>query len=143
MIRRIVCLLLLAALLLAPAALAQSAEKPTVAVLHYGPAPAGTWIAGGIWSALQSYGFLTEADAEFQPMMLQPSGVSLDGENINLMPEHASFDIANVNLMVEQAIDDGADALITISTLIAQAALQVTQDMENPPAIFFADVHDP
>ncbi len=141
MIRRIVCLLLLAALLLAPAALAQSEENPTIAAIYYGPGPTSAWIGGGVWSALHSYGHLTDEDFL---SIENPHGVPpLQGEHINIMPFHADFDIANVNLIVEQAIDDGADILITVSTLATQGALQVTQDMEDPPAIFFADVHDP
>ena len=45
--------------------------------------------------------------------------------------------------MVEEVIDKGADALVTITTQVAQIAVNATRDMEDPPAILFSLVTAP
>ena len=45
--------------------------------------------------------------------------------------------------MVEEVIDKGADVIVTITTQVAQIAVNATRDMEDPPAILFSLVTTP
>ncbi len=129
--------LLVAVLILAAPALAQD-ENPTIAFLRYaGTAPVAEATAG-ILDSLEAYGYLTSAERA----ALNES-FDLNGENINLLYRDAGFDLPSVNLMVEEVIDKGADALVTITTQVAQIAVNATRDMENPPAILFSLVTTP
>ena len=129
--------LLIVLLMLAAPALAQD-EKPTIAFLRYaGTAPVAEATAG-ILDSLEAYGYLSSAERA----ALNES-FDLDGENINLLYRDAGFDLPSVNLIVEEVIDKGADALVTITTQVAQIAVNATRDMENPPAILFSLVTTP
>ena len=129
--------LLVAVLMLAAPAMAQD-EKPTIAFLRYaGTAPVAE-ATEGILDSLEAYGYLTSAERA----ALNES-FDLNGENINLLYRDAGFDLPSVNLMVEEVIDKGADALVTITTQVAQIAVSATRDMENPPAILFSLVTTP
>ena len=128
--------LIMLLMLVAPA-LAQD-EKPTIAFLRYaGTAPVAE-ATEGILDSLEAYGYLTSAERA----ALNES-FDLNGENINLLYRDAGFDLPSVNLMVEEVIDKGADALVTITTQVAQIAVNATRDMENPPAILFSLVTTP
>ncbi|MCY3914570.1 MAG: ABC transporter substrate binding protein [Chloroflexi bacterium] len=128
---------LVALLMLAAPALAQD-EKPTIAFLRYaGTAPVAEATAG-ILDSLEAYGYLTSAERA----ALNES-FDLNGEKINLLYRDAGFDLPSVNLMVEEVIDKGADALVTITTQVAQIAVNATRDMEDPPAILFSLVTTP
>ena len=130
--------LLIAALLLIPAGLAQDDDKPTIAFLRYaGTAPVAA-ATEGILDSLEAYGYLTSAERA----ALNES-YDLNGEKINLIYRDAGFDLPSVNLMVEEVLDLGADALVTITTQVAQIAVNATRDMEDPPAILFSLVTTP
>ncbi|MCY4021799.1 MAG: ABC transporter substrate binding protein [Chloroflexi bacterium] len=125
-------------LTLATPALAQDDSKPTVAFLRYaGTAPVAA-ATDGILDSLEAYGYLTSAERA----ALNES-YDLNGENINLLYRDAGFDLPSVNLMVEEVLDRGADALVTITTQVAQIAVSATRDMEDPPAILFSLVTAP
>lgn len=137
MIRRI----LLSALLwltLATPSLAQNDDKPLIAFLRYaGTAPVAA-ATDGILDSLEAYGYLTPAERA----ALNES-FDLDGQNIDLIYRDAGFDLPSVNLMVEEALDKGADALVTITTQVAQIAVSATRDLEDPPVILFSLVTTP
>ena len=134
---RMLLVSLVALLMLAAPALAQD-EKPTIAFLRYaGTAPVAE-ATEGILDSLEAYGYLTSAERA----ALNES-FDLNGENINLLYRDAGFDLPSVNLMVEEVIDKGADALVTITTQVAQIAVNATRDMEDPPAILFSLVTTP
>ena len=86
MIRIIVFLLLLSALLLAPAVLAQSAEKPNVAIITFGVGGTSELTEEGIFDILQSYGFLSADERS-----LLGEDYKLDGENIYIQPPERQF----------------------------------------------------
>ncbi len=128
----------LIALLLTPfAALAQD-DKPTIAFLRYAGTAPVTSAADGILDSLEAYGYLTSAERA-----AVTESFDLDGENINLIYRDAGFDLASVNLIVEEALDSGADALVTVTTQVAQIAVNATRGMEDPPAIIFSLVTTP
>ena len=138
MIGRLLLASILFSFALVQAAYAQDDEKPTIAFLRYaGTAPVSEATAG-ILDSLEAYGYLSSAERA----ALNES-FDLNGENINLLYRDAGFDLPSVNLMVEEVIDKGADALVTITTQVAQIAVNATRDMEDPPAILFSLVTTP
>ena len=138
MIKRLKIMSVLLALLLVQSGLAQNDDKPTVAFLRYaGTAPVAEATAG-ILDSLEAYGYLTSAERD----ALNES-YDLEGQNINLLYRDAGFDLPSVNLMIEEVIDRGADALVTITTQVAQIAVNATRDLEDPPAILFSLVSTP
>ncbi len=113
-------------------------EPPTVAFLRYaGTAPVAE-ATNGILDSLEAYGYLTSAERAG----LNES-YDLNGENIKLLYRDAGFDLPSVNLMVEEVLDKGADAIVTVTTQVAQIAVNATRDMEDPPAILFSLVTTP
>ncbi len=137
MIRKILFGALLWLTLAAPA-LAQEDDKPLIAFLRYaGTAPVAA-ATDGILDSLEAYGYLTAAERA----ALNES-FDLKGANLDLMYRDAGFDLPSVNLMVEEALDKGADALVTITTQVAQIAVNATRDLEDPPVILFSLVTTP
>ncbi|MDE2637407.1 MAG: ABC transporter substrate binding protein [Chloroflexota bacterium] len=129
---------ILLALILVPAGIAQDDAKPTIAFLRYAGTAPVTEATNGILDSLQAYGYLTAAERA----ALNES-YDLIGENVNLLYRDAGFDLPSVNLMVEEVLDKGADAIVTITTQVAQIAVNATRDMDDPPAILFSLVTTP
>ena len=138
MCRRVLLAIALFILTLASPALAQDADKPTIAFLKYaGTAPVAEATAG-IFDSLEAYGYLSTAERA----ALNES-YDLIGENIDILYRDAGFDLPSVNLMVEEVLDKGADIIMTITTQVAQIAVNATRDLEDPPAILFSLVTTP
>ena len=131
-------LLISVLVLLLPAGLAQDMEKPTIAILRFGPELAASYTEDAILGELQMAGFLSEDE-----LVAVQAGEELTGEHINIVWGDADFDLSNVGFIVERALDSGADILVTFSTPVTQAALHATNDLEDPPAIFFTQVYNP
>ena len=130
--------LLTVALMVVAPALAQEDDKPTIAFLRYaGTAPVAE-ATDGLLDSLEAYGYLTSAERA-----ALAESLDLQGKYINLLYRDAGFDLPSVNLMVEEVIDKGADALVTITTQVAQIAVNATRDLEDPPAILFSLVTSP
>ena len=128
---------MLVCLLLIPLSLAED-DTPTIAFLRYaGTAPVAE-ATNGILDSLEAYGYLTSAERA----ALNES-YDLNGENINLLYRDAGFDLPSVNLIVEEVLDKGADAIVTVTTQVAQIAVNATRDLEDPPAILFSLVTTP
>ncbi len=138
MFRKVLPCLVVLCLLLTPAALAQEADKPTIAFLRYAGGAQIAEATNGILDSLEAYGYLTSAERA----ALNES-YDLKGENINLLYRDAGFDLPSVNLMVEEVLDKGADAIVTVTTQVSQIAVNATRDMEDPPAILFSLVTTP
>ncbi len=113
-------------------------EKPTVALLRFGPMFNFSLIQDGMTGMLVHAGVISEAEAA----AFEADG-ELDGENIRLTMGDAALNFANLRPVIETALDRGADALVTLSTPMTLAALNATLDMDEPPAIFFAAVYNP
>ena len=126
------------AIMLAPAGLAQDAEKPTVAILRFGPHLSYSLVEFSLLDYMVAIELITEEEKE----VLRQGG-ELDGEHIRIIRGDANFDFANINSIVEAAIDQGADALISFSTPVTQVAALVTAEMDDPPVVLFAAVYDP
>ena len=138
MFRKVLPCLVVLCLLLTPAALAQEADKPTIAFLRYAGGAQIAEATNGILDSLEAYGYLTSAERA----ALNES-FDLKGENINLLYRDAGFDLPSVNLMVEEVLDKGADAIVTVTTQVSQIAVNATRDMEDPPAVLFSLVTTP
>lgn len=105
-------------------ATAQEDDVPTVAIIRFGPLQPFELSEKGTLDVLEANGFV-------------------DGENINIIFGDAAFDFPTANQLVEDAIDEGADVIIAITTPVAQAAVNATLEMENPPVVLFNTVTDP
>ena len=140
MLQRVLLLSLVFALLCPalPPALAQADGKPTIAILRYGGTTLTALAEKGILDMFEAYGLV---NAEERAVLDRAE--DLDGERINVIYSDANFDIPTANIMVEDALDRGADALLTLSTPVSQIAANITRQMDDPPAIFFAIVTAP
>lgn len=130
--------LFLSALLIAVGVSGQAEDKPTIAVLRFGSFFSFTYVENAVVDTLFASGLVTEA--EHAMLMAREN---LQGEKINLHWNDANFDFAAVNTIVEDALDRGADALIVLSTPTAQAAVNITTDMDDPPIVLFTSVFNP
>ena len=135
---RIWTITILLCLLASPFAAVADDDKPTIAFLRYaGTAPVAA-ATEGILDSLEAYGYLTSAERD-----AVTESYDLNGENIKLVYRDAGFDLSAVSLMVEEALDSGADALLTVTTQVAQIAVNATRGMDNPPAVIFSLVTTP
>ena len=132
----LICTLL--SLVIGPAAIAQDAEKPTVAIMGYGWFPSFEVTEGAIFDMLQSYDFI---NAEENAMLEDQQ--DLEGENINIFWVEPGRGREELQLAVENAIDRAPDVLLTLSTWLTRTAVNLTSEMEDPPAILFASVNYP
>ncbi len=130
--------LLIAALSFAAPALAQDDSKPTIAILAFGYHSNVNLSVKGTLDMLQAYGYI---DQEERAVLDQRQ--DLEGEGINIIWGDAAYDIGFANLMVRDALDRDPDALITITTPVAQIAANATLDMEDPPVVIFNVVSNP
>src|SRR5688500_5827760 len=105
-------------------AVAQDDDIPTVAIIRLGPLPPFMYSQQGTLDTLAAYGYV-------------------DGENINLIIGDAAMDVPTANTLIEDAIDEGADYLITVTTPVTLAAVNITSGMEEPPIVLFNTVTEP
>lgn len=103
---------------------AQDDDIPTVAIIRLGPLPPFQFSQQGTLDVLAAYGYV-------------------DGENINLILGDAAMDVPTANQLIEGAIDDGADVIITITSPVSQAAVNITLGMDDPPIVLFNTVTEP
>jgi len=135
---RIFLLILFAmSLLIAPAAMGQ-ADKPTIAILRFGPLPYMAITEGAILDTLQSYGFISADENR-----ILEERVDHQGEHVNIIWGDAAFDFPAISVMVDDALDQWVDVLVTIGASVTLGAVNATLDMEDPPAILFTEVHNP
>ena len=125
------------ALLMPFAALADD-ETPTLAVLSFGRSPAYDLTESAIFDSLEVYGFLLADERE-----TLVAGHDLHGEKINILFRDAGYDFPTASIMVEDVLDQGADALLTLSNEVGMIAASALEDMDDPPALFFAIVTAP
>ena len=130
--------LLFAALFVAAPALAQDAEKPTIAILRYGGTALTALAEKGILDMFEAYGLINPEERA-----VLDEAKDLDGERLHVIYGDAGFDIPAANIMVEDALDRGADTLLTLSTPVSQIAANIARQMDDPPAIIFAIVTAP
>ena len=126
-------------LMAAPLALAQATDdKPTIAMLTFGP-DVNEASEIGVLDVLHLYGYLTEAELA----AMREDVRDMDGEHLTLIVADAAYDYANIVPLIESALDRGADVLVTETTPVAQAAVNLTMDMEMPVPVIFMSVFNP
>lgn len=130
--------MIMSLLVLGQALTGQADDKPTVAMLRFGSFFSFTYVENAVIDTLLANGFVSEA--EHAALMARDN---LEGENINVHWNDANFDFAAVNTIVEDALDRGADVLVVLSTPTAQAAVNITADMDDPPIVLFTSVFNP
>ena len=128
-------------LLLAPAFAQQDEDKPSVWLITFYPYGPANAIEESMLDALEAYGLIDPEDRTNERM--QGMIESADNSPIQYNRLAANFEIGRLRELVLFALDHEPDALVTISEPATVAALLATQDMEDPPAIFFADVYSP
>jgi ABC-type uncharacterized transport system substrate-binding protein len=127
--------------LLASSALAQNEDRPSVWLLSFYPFGPANAIQTGMLDVLESYGLIHPEDRSDQRMQVMIE--SSDNSPIEFNRLDANFELDRLRELVAHALDHEPDALVTISAPMTLAALQATADMDDPPAIFFADVYNP
>ncbi len=125
-------------LLLAPAALAQADDNPTIAILRFGPLITSTLIEDTVISSLFRMGVVNQV--EFQQLIARQD---LEGEQINILWGDAQFDHATAQTLVESILDKEVDAIVTSATPVTVAAVSATSDLDDAPAIIFGEVYAP
>lgn len=123
MVRKLGLIVVLLSLMLVGSVGAQD-DVPTVAIIRFGPLQPFEQSQKGTLDLLEAYGYV-------------------DGENINIIFGDAAFDFPTANQLVEDALDEGADYIVAITTPVAQAAVNATLDMDEPPVVLFNTVTSP
>ena len=124
------------ALLLTPAALAQDMDKPFVLALT--EAQSYEAVQNGILDAMQAYDWISEDE---RAMLLEAQ--ELDGERIRIELRRITPSLADISLLIESALDEGVTTIIAHTSAAAQAALNLTIDLDEPPALVFTGVVNP
>lgn len=136
--RRICFLMFLLALSVGGYA-AQTPEKPSVALLSFGISPGAPSVTvQQILHQLYLDGYLSADDIE-----ALDSQSEIDGENIQIALMEAGWQYNRLGNMVEAALDRDVDVIVAFTTPVAQAAIQATRDLDDPPAVIFASTFYP
>ena len=136
---RRICFTLFLLALLCGAAAAQTSEKPRLALLSFGITPGAQSVTvQNILHQLYLDDFLSADDLR----TLLAEG-EVDGENIELALMEAGWEYDRLGIMVDAALDREVDAIAAFTTPVAQAAIQATRDLDDPPAVIFASVFYP
>ena len=138
MLKQILIIISALCMLLLPAAAAQDAENPTVAILRYGSLRTFDTTEGAILDVLQSYGYISAEENAYLH-----TRQDLQGERINIIWGSANFDLPTANLMLSAILDQEPDILVTLTTAISQLTINATNDMEDPPVVLFTSVYNP
>ncbi len=132
MTRVAVLMLTLVSLLVAPPAIAQGDDKPTVAFLKWGDSSNVALAEKAMLDMLEAYGFINAAERA-----LLDDEQSIEGENINIIYGDALFDRIEANVIIDKALDRGAEVLITFTTQMTQIAYYAIRDFLDPPKLIF------
>ena len=120
-------------------AAAQESGKPTIAILRFGGVAEQTTLSEyAVLDALLAEGYISDAERD-QLSARQ----DLDGERIDIFFGDAGWDLATANLMVDDALGREADILVALTTPVTRAALNATEEMDDPPLALFASVFNP
>ncbi len=138
MTRVAVLMLTLVSLLVAPSAIAQDDDKPTVAFLKWGDSSNVALAEKAMLDMLEAYGFINPAERA-----LLDEEQSIEGENINIIYGDALFDRIEANVIIDKALDRGADILVTFTTQMTQIAYYAIRDFLDPPKLIFTVASGP
>ena len=134
-------LMLVMGILLLLAPIARAEDKPSVWLITLYPAGPSLAIEESLLDVLESYGLINPEDRSNERM--QTMIESADNSAIQYNRLTANFELERLRELVAFALDHEPDALVTISEPATVAAILATQDLDDPPAIFFADVYSP
>ena len=67
----------------------------------------------------------------------------VEGERITILVRNIQASAADASALVEKALDQGVDAIVTGSSIVAQSAVNITMDMDDPPAVIFTRMTNP
>ncbi len=119
-------------------ALAQT-EGKALSLLSFGRSPAAYSVTEEtILRQLAADGWLSESDLG----ELAERG-AIHGERLSVYPMDAGWALDQLPLMLGRALDLEADILVAFTTPVAQAAVNATINMEDPPAVIFASSYFP
>ena len=138
MFRKTLLVLIALSMLMTPLALAQDADKPTIAILRFGRTALNELTRIGILDVLQAYQFI---NADERALLNEEQ--DLAGERVTIIWGDGGMDLPTANIMVENALDRGADILLPLMTPVAQIAANLTLDLEQPPLVLFSIVSAP
>ncbi len=141
MIKKTLMAAVILLLLAAPAIAQPDEDKPSVWLLSFYPFGPTNAIQTGMLDVLEAYGFISPEDRSDQRMQVMIE--SADNSPIEFNRLEANFQLDRLRELVAFALDHEPDVLVTISAPMTLAALQATDDMDDPPAIFFTDVYNP
>ena len=114
-------------------------DPPQVDFITFGPDQSSSLTAIGMLHSLASYGFI----GEDEPTAVVLVESDYAGEKLAINWHNANFDLPAANIVIETAIDAGADVIVALTPAIAQIAIGITSDMDEPVPVFFAVVEDP
>ncbi len=137
MLRRLVAAFMLLALTGRGTSLAD--DPPQIDFITFGPDQASALTAIGMLHALASYGFVAEDDPT--AVVLVESDYA--GDKLAINWHNANFDLPTANVVVESSLDSGADVIVALTPAIAQIAVGITSEMDEPIPVLFAVVEDP
>ncbi len=138
MIKTAVLLLTLTSLIIAPAAIAQNNDNPTIAWLKWGDSRNVALAEKAILDMLEVYGFIT-AD---ERAMLDDER-SIEGERINVIYGDSLFDRMEANAIIDEALDKDADVFVTFTTQMTQIVYYAIREFIDPPKLIFTVTSGP
>ena len=110
-----------------------------MALLSFGISPAASSVTvQQILQQLHLEGFLNEPD-----IAALDAQSEVDGEHIQIALMEAGWQYDRLGIMAEAALDRGVDVIVAFTTPVAQAAIQATRNLDDPPAVIFASVFYP
>ena len=143
MLKRLFLTLILLALLVSTG-LAQDGEKTTIGLLRFGELTDVIPTEIGIFEVLQAHGYITfEELTDLYGHQYEDHIHDFEGEQVTFLRGDPGEDFTAINLRIEQMLDQDVDVIIAISTPVAQTAVNVTLDMDDPPAVLFTAAYDP
>ena len=139
MTKTAVLLLILASLLIAPAASAQpDDDKPTIAWMKWGDSSNVALAEKAILDVLEVYGFINADERA-----LLDDERSIEGERINVIYGDALFDRMEANALIDDALDKDADVFVTFTTQMTQIVYYALREFIDPPKLIFTVTSGP
>ena len=136
MSNRLLLTALVLALLLASPAIAQDTSVPLVLTLT--EPVASDSVQAGILDALLAHEFISDDERA-----ALPGEQELAGERIHVLIRQIGPDLADISMQIETALDLGVAGIIAHTSAAAQAAVNLTSDLDDPPAVIFTGVVNP
>ncbi|MYD11120.1 MAG: hypothetical protein F4X02_13895 [Chloroflexi bacterium] len=130
--------LVLIGLLVCPAAMAQTDDKPTIAWLKWGDSRNVALAEKAILDMLEVYGFINPEERA-----LLDDEHSIEGERVNIIYGDSLFDRLEANVLIEEALDKDADIFITFTTQMTQIVYYSIREFVDPPKLIFTVTSGP